>query len=70
VEGAGRWASVAELAHELRESLSTIMLWEQILRMSDDEKVRARAIDAIRDCARAQARVIDDLVQLGKRTND
>jgi signal transduction histidine kinase len=53
--------SIAELAHELRESLSTIMLWEQILRASDDAKLRVQALDAIRDCAREQARVIDRL---------
>jgi hypothetical protein len=64
----GRWQSISELAHELRESLSTIMLWEQILRASDDPHVRTQAIDAIRDCAYAQARVIDELSLAGKRS--
>lgn len=64
----GRWQSVSELAHELRESLSTIMLWEQILRVSDDAQVRAQAIDAIRECAKAQALVIDELALAGKRS--
>lgn len=62
------WATVAELAHELRDSLTTIMLWEQILRVSDDAAVRARAIDAIRDSAQAQARVIERIVVLGKQS--
>jgi signal transduction histidine kinase len=60
---AGRWSGVAELAHELRESLSTIMLWEQILRLSDDPALRQQAVDAIRDSAIEQAKVIDALVR-------
>jgi signal transduction histidine kinase len=63
-----QWAELAALAHELRESLTTIMLWEQILRVSDDAAVRARAIDAIRESAQAQARVIDRMVALSKQS--
>jgi signal transduction histidine kinase len=61
------WADVAEqLVHELRESLTTILLWEQILRTSDDAAIRARAIDAIRESAHAQARLLERMVVLGR----
>ncbi len=52
---------ISKLAHQLRDPLSTIMLWEQLMRATDDPEVRARGLDAIRDCAQAQAQVIDEL---------
>ncbi len=58
---------IAKLAHELRDPLSTIMLWEQLMRLSDDPQLRARGLDAIRECAQAQARVIDELCLEARR---
>lgn len=56
--------TLPELAHELRKWLATIMLWEQILRRSDDPALRQQGLDAIRDCARAQDRVIEHMLRL------
>jgi hypothetical protein len=61
------WASVSELTHELRESLSTIMLWEQILRASSDPTVIAQALDAIHEAAHAQDRAIERFAEACER---
>ncbi|MGE5185734.1 MAG: histidine kinase dimerization/phospho-acceptor domain-containing protein [Acidobacteriota bacterium] len=58
---------ISKLAHQLRDPLSTIMLWEQLMRTTDDPEVRARGLDAIRDCARAQSEVIDELARAVRR---
>jgi signal transduction histidine kinase len=58
----------SKLAHELRDPLSTIMLWEQLMRLSDDPEVHARGLDAIRACAEAQAQVIDAMALAGRRS--
>ena len=60
-----RWPSVVELVHDLRDPLATIMLWEQILRATSDPDLRARALDVIRDCARTQAQLLDQLSPKG-----
>jgi signal transduction histidine kinase len=60
------WPTVSALAHELREPLSTILLWEQILRASNDPAILGQALDAIRDAARAQDRVIARLAEVGR----
>ena len=62
-----RRVDIAKLAHQLRDPLSTIMLWEQLMRVTDDPEVRARGLDAIRDCAQAQAEVIDELARAVRR---
>ena len=54
---------MAELAHELRHPLSTILLWEQVARLCDTEATRAAAFDAIRTAALEQATIIDRLVR-------
>lgn len=59
---AGRF-DITRVAHQLRDPLSTIMLWEQLLRISDDPTTRARGLDAIRDSAQAQEKVIDRLAR-------
>lgn len=59
------WSSIAKLAHDLREPLAAIMMWEQVMRASDDATVRARALEAIRDAAAAQALIIDRIQALG-----
>jgi signal transduction histidine kinase len=54
--------TVAQLTHDLRDPLSTILMWEQVLRLTEDPAMRERALDAIRDSARAQAAIIDELL--------
>ena len=55
---------IPDLAHELRKWLATIMLWEQILRRTEDPALRDQGLDAIRDCARAQDRVIERMLRM------
>jgi len=50
-----------EIAHELRNPLSMILLWEQIASRTHDAEERARALAAIRQCALEQAAAIDRL---------
>jgi PAS domain S-box-containing protein len=58
---------LATASHELRTPLNAIVGWIQILRMGglDDDKVQ-RAIDVIERSARAQAQVIDDLLDVSR----
>lgn len=58
---------ITRVAHELRDPLSTIMLWEQLLRITDDPATRARGLDAIRDSAQAQERVINRLARVVRK---
>ncbi len=51
-----------ELAHELRNPLAQILIWEQVARLTDDPDVRARALTAIRECALEQNALIDRLL--------
>jgi len=60
-----RWSSLAHLAHDLREPLATILMWEQILRLTDDPLLRAKALDAIRESAREQTALLDQLTTKG-----
>ncbi len=54
---------LADVAHDLRHPLSTILLWEQIARHTDCAATRAMALDAIRQAALDQAEIIDRLVE-------
>jgi signal transduction histidine kinase/ActR/RegA family two-component response regulator len=57
----------ATISHELRAPLTTIMLWEGVLREHvEDSAVRARALDAIRDSAALQSRLVGDLLDLSR----
>ena len=50
------------ISHDLRAPMSTILLWERVLRDRIDEvEIRQRALDAIRESATAQTRVISEL---------
>lgn len=53
------------VSHDLRAPLSTILLWERILRdRVDDPAVREQALDAIRESTKAQSDLIGDLVDV------
>lgn len=53
------------VSHDLRAPLSTILLWERILRERvEDAQVREQALDAIRESTKAQSDLIGDLVDV------
>jgi two-component system, chemotaxis family, CheB/CheR fusion protein len=58
---------LATLSHELRTPLSTILMSADILNRSatDDQRIR-RASEAVERAARAQARLIDDLLDVSR----
>ena len=60
-------AFLATVSHELRTPLSPILTWTRMLKTGalDDEKVR-RALDTIDRCARAQAQLIEDLLDISR----
>jgi hypothetical protein len=55
---------IVEIAHELREQLCTILLWEQILRATDDRELRRQGLESIRACVEAQRRAIERVVRM------
>lgn len=56
---------LTSLSDELRTPLSAILLWTDVLRgLEQDDPHRAVAIDTIDECARAEARLVDDLLDL------
>jgi len=58
---------LATVSHELRAPVTTIMLWENVLRDHlDDTSLRLRALDAIRESAAAQARLVGDLLDISR----
>jgi signal transduction histidine kinase/ActR/RegA family two-component response regulator len=58
---------LAVLSHELRTPLSTLLMYGQLLRQSDLEPSKIRiAAEAIERAARAQARLIDDLLDVSR----
>lgn len=60
-----RDAFLTSLSDELRTPLSAILLWTDVLRGLDkDDPHRDVAIDTIAECARAEARLVDDLLDL------
>jgi signal transduction histidine kinase len=58
-----RKARISQWAHDLREPLLTILLWEQVARLRDDPAIRDQALDAIGKAAREQQSVIDRMVK-------
>ncbi len=55
---------LAAVSHDLRAPMSTILLWERVLRDRIDEvETRKRALDAIRDSATMQSNLIAELVE-------
>jgi signal transduction histidine kinase/CheY-like chemotaxis protein len=58
---------LATLSHELRTPLNALLGWTQLLRKSDvDETARARALATIERNARAQAMLINDLLDVSR----
>lgn len=51
----------ARVAHDLRGSLSTILMWGQVAELDPDPDIRARALAEIRQAALAQVALIDRL---------
>ncbi len=57
---------LAAVSHELRTPLNAILGWLQILRTAPPPAVSARAIDSLDRNARAQARLIEDLLDVSR----
>jgi len=58
---------LAAVSHELRAPLTTILLWEQILRTSAaDGVLHLQAIEAIHQSALVQGRLVDDLLDVSR----
>lgn len=61
---------LAMISHELRTPLNSMLGWVSILRGSqDDANVAARAIDAIERSARAQNKLVNDLLDITRIAN-
>jgi PAS domain S-box-containing protein len=61
-------AFLATISHELRTPLSPILAWARLLRIGKalDEEKSARAIEAIERCAKTQAQLIEDLLDVSR----
>jgi PAS domain S-box-containing protein len=60
-------AFLATISHELRTPLSPILAWARMLRRGGlDAERSARAIETIERCARAQAGLIEDLLDVSR----
>ena len=58
---------VATVSHELRTPLNTVLGWARLLRCGKlDASGTARAVDAIERSATAQARIVDDLLDVAR----
>jgi signal transduction histidine kinase/ActR/RegA family two-component response regulator len=59
---------LATMSHELRTPLNAVLGWTMILRTSDgdNEATRRRALDTIERNARAQAQIIEDLLDVSR----
>jgi signal transduction histidine kinase len=59
---------IAMLSHELRAPMAVILGWAGVLRREQDGEVTATAAAAIESSAKAQARLIDDLLDMSRLT--
>ena len=57
---------LATLSHELRTPLTSILGWSRLLNTGLDERMRGRAAETIERNARAQAQLIDDLLDVSR----
>ena len=58
---------IAAAAHELRAPVTTMLLWEKVLRdPTSDDALRAQALDAIHQSAQAQSRLVGDLLDVSR----
>ncbi|HMG33322.1 MAG TPA: ATP-binding protein [Blastocatellia bacterium] len=58
---------LATVSHELRSPLNAILGWVQLLRDGNlDERAAARALETVERSARAQARIINDLLDVSR----
>jgi signal transduction histidine kinase/ActR/RegA family two-component response regulator len=58
---------LATVSHELRTPLNSVLGWVQVLRQSPrQEELRIQGLDAIERGARAQARLIEDLLDMSR----
>lgn len=57
---------LATLSHELRTPLNAVIGWAHILRRAPDEATRAQAVETIERNARAQGRIIEDLLDMSR----
>jgi PAS domain S-box-containing protein len=57
---------LATLSHELRTPLNAVLGWAHILRLKHDDPDTRRALDVIERNAVAQARLIDDLLDVSR----
>jgi signal transduction histidine kinase len=61
---------LAVVAHELRSPMTSILLWEQVLRTPGlDDATRTAALDAIHESAAGQALLVGDLVDVSRAIN-
>jgi signal transduction histidine kinase len=59
---------IAAVSHELRTPMTVIQGWAAILRRENDDQLREVAVEAIEQSAHAQARLIEDLLDLSRLT--
>ncbi len=58
---------LAAVSHELRAPVTTMMLWDKVLRDGgSDAALREQALDAIHDSAVAQSRLVGDLLDISR----
>jgi signal transduction histidine kinase len=59
---------IAMLSHELKAPMTVILGWANILRQQTDVELQATAAAAIESSARAQARLVEDLLDMSRLT--
>jgi signal transduction histidine kinase/ActR/RegA family two-component response regulator len=57
---------IASLSHELRAPITTLLLWEKVLRDDPDPQLRERALDAIHQSAMSQSSLVADLLDVAR----
>ncbi|HSD88719.1 MAG TPA: ATP-binding protein [Kofleriaceae bacterium] len=58
---------LAAVSHELRSPVTTMMLWERVLRdPAADQTARMQALDAIHQSATAQSKIVADLLDMSR----